>query len=477
MKRNNTVYFVCFLIALGIFLYSLWGRSIHIDDVWLAEYSYWLNKLGYVKSEAMRGFFGAEDKLLVHHKLMQIQGAWLIGGFGFNPYVLKSLSFIYTALTMPLLLVLYRRGGKSTAKKFLLLALFLSFFHTMNLGFTFRPESHLVFWGLLSYLVLDSYLVSEKKWLLVLSAFLSGVGIATHLNGVIFTGASVVLLWCYRRWIAGLVFGTVATWGLAFFFTYDVRSLAELQTLYVQLTNWRDVASGKYGWESLFRVFTEISRYLHSPPEIVYTLMLLMILIPARKYLLSEHRRVLLYTGLLSFFVAQITHGHNTNYLMYAMPFLITLGVWSFEYLQGEGRRILTWSAIGIFLVGSWMYDISEFFSYNKWQAKERDREMQKVVHFLPENAHVLSTHLLIFPGVEKLRIQSFVGYRDKVENNLLKPEAAELFREALKYDIEYVVVDPSTENFFSIDKDEYEGFHLMEEQPSPQFRIYIRNF
>lgn len=467
-RKGSGAIVLCFCVSVIVFAWSLWGRMIHIDDVWLGEYSYWLNKLGYVKSEAMRGFFTAENQLFVYHKFFHIQGAWLIHWLGFHPYLLKALSLVYVLACLPLLAILYYRHSLSKKNLLLLFALFISFFHTMNLGFTFRPEMHLVFWGLLSYHLLDRYFESNNKWLLSTAGLISGLGIATHLNGVVFTGASVLLLWLQRKWWAGFIFGLIAAWGLVFFFTYDVRSFADLHQLYIQLTNWRDVASGKYGWESLFRVFSEVSRYSHSPPEIIYSLMLLLLLVPARKYLMQAHRRLFYFVGLLSLCVAQVTHGHNTNYLMYALPFWLLLAVGSFEKLVDEKRTRLAWSAVLVFLVGSWAYDISTFKNHEALLP-----ELEKVAQALPPDAKVLSPHYLIFPGVEKFRIQSFINYRDNVEKQVLRQTAEDLFKEAQKYDIEYIVVDKSARDFFNITETSYGPYKVMPEQPSEKCQIY----
>ncbi|WP_374028804.1 ArnT family glycosyltransferase [Bdellovibrio bacteriovorus] len=471
-KKVSGLLTTLLFLTIAIFLSSLWRRIIHIDDVWLAEYSYWLNKLGYVKSEAMRGFYSAESKLFVYHKLLAIEGAWLIHWFGFKPYVLKSLSLVYLAGSLVLLSKIYRRYAPQRTGTVLLITLFLSFFHTMNLSFTFRPEMHLVFWGLLNFWYLDKYLDTNKPTMLLLSGFFTGVGIATHLNGVVFAGASVLTLWIQRRWWPGFILGIVATWGLIFFFAYDTRSLDDLQLLFAQLTNWRDVATGKYGWESLFRIFTEQGRYLHSPPEMLYTLMLLLLLIPSRKYLIHQQKRVLYYLGLLFVCVAQITHGQNTNYLMYCLPFFILLATWSFEKLLSEKRPLLAWTSVGIFVVGSWVYNLAHFN-----QREDMLPEFQKVSLFLPEGAKVLAPHYLIFPAIDKLRIQSFITYRDKVENKVLEQNAPALFKEAIQFDIEYVVVDKSNREFFHIVDDEYAPFQMLAEQPSAKFKIYKRTF
>lgn len=459
---------ILFIGTVLIFISSLWKRIIHIDDVWLAEYSYWLAKLGYVKSEAMRGFFDAETKLYVYHKLFNVEGAWVIKIFGFHPYPLKALSIVYLILSLWLLIKVYRLQSVKTQSAFLLAAVFLSFFHTMNLGFTFRPEMHLVFWGLLSYVFIEKYFTEFKSSSLVLAGFFTGVGIATHLNGVVFAGAGVLLLWCYRHWRAGIIYGAIATWGLVFQFTFDVNSMQELKQMFLQLTHWRDVASGNYGWNLLFKALEEQSRYLHSPPEIIYTLMLLFLIFPARKYLWEKHRRLVGFTLLLSFFVAEVTHGNNTNYLMYAFPFLVLLVILAFEWLLVQERVVWAWTVPVFFIFSSWIYDLSEFR-----HREVRAPEFAKVAEFLPKDANVLSSAHLMFSGLYKVRIQSFITYRDKVDTGELKQSAEALFSEAQKFDIEYVVVDESNATYFGIKDPSYGPYQVMTDQPSSIFKIY----
>lgn len=469
-KRLTQIFLLVFLVSIGIFAWSLWRRPIHIDDVWLAEYSFWLEKLGFVKSEAMRGFFNAENKLYVYHKLLAIEGALAIRWFGFSPYVLKSISLVFLVGSLWALQKMFRKQSLLKSGIFLLFALTFSFFHTVNLSFTFRPEIHLMFWGLVSFICLERYLDKpDEKVSLIAGGILSGFGTATHLNGVVFTGATVAFLWIYRRWWAGFIFGTVASWGLFFYFLFDARTVEEIKLSFHQLTHWRDVATGKYGaWDALLRVFTEQGRFLHSPPEIIYTFLILFLLIPTRKVLWKEHKRLLLYSGVLLFFVAEVTHGTNTNYLMYTFPFFILLATYGFETLVRQGRIKYACIIVAIFLAGSWGYNVDKFS-----HREENDLEYKKVAKFLPNDAKVLSPAYLMFPGLGKVRIQSFVVYRDKVEAKELSATPEDLTTAAEKFDIEYIVFDESNLNFFNIKAEVYGRYRLMAEQPSALFKIY----
>lgn len=460
-----------FIVSLGIFIWSLWHRALHIDDVWLAEYSFWLNKLGYVKSEAARGFYGSEIRHYVYHKVFAIEGAWIIRIFGFEPYALKSISVIYTALSLPLLTLIYKKYSSSGKYLFLMFAVFLSFFHTVNLGFTFRPEMNLVFLFLLSFLLFDKYLDTNRRTFLVAAALISGLSIATHLNGNIFVAASVLYLWIQRRWIAGFIYGMIASWGLFFHFLFDVRSLAELRDSFNQLSHWRDVSTGKYGLELFIRLFEEQGRYLHSPPEILYTLMLILLLVTTRRYLYQKQKRLLVFLGLLFLCTAEITHGTNTNYLMCAFPFFVLLSTLSFEKLLAEGRKKLAWFAVLIFLIGSWQYNIVHFK-----RGEQMAPEYAKVAEYLPKDVQVLAPEFLMFKGLGKFHIQSYGTYVDKVEQGILKQTPEQLFAEAMKFDIEYVVLDQHYMDFFNVKPMPYEPYYIINEQPSGAFVIFKRS-
>ncbi|MGZ3771515.1 MAG: hypothetical protein ACXVCP_18125 [Bdellovibrio sp.] len=459
---------ILLVISLLVFISSLWHRAYHIDDIWLAEYSFWLQKLGYVKSEAARGYFNAENKFFAYHKFFAIEGAWIIDLFGFKPYALKAIGLIYTVLCLPLLAIIYKRYSSSGKNLFLVFALFLSFFHTVNLGFTFRPELNLAFLFLLSFILLDNYIRSGKQIYLLASAFFGGLSIATHLNGCILVGASVLYMWFQRRWLTGFIFGAVASWGLFFYFLYDVSSWNELVLSYNQLMNWRDVSTGKYGFQLFFRLIQEQGRYLHSPPEILYTLMLVLIFTATRKSLYKSYKNFILFVGLLFFCTAEITHGTNTNYLMCSFPFFILLAVLGFEKLLDEGKIKMAWVSVLIFLIGSWSYNLVHF--------KHREQlapEYTKLAEFLPRESQVLAPKFLMFDGLGKFHIQDYANYIDKVEQGLLKQTPEDLFNEALKFNIEYVVLDQQYIDFFHVKPSAYGPYTIDASQPSKFFTIY----
>ncbi|MEN0059443.1 MAG: hypothetical protein AAGB31_11460 [Bdellovibrio sp.] len=471
-KKISHLSFFLFLFALLLFVWSLWKRVIHVDDAWLAEYSYFYNIYGYVKSEAMRGFLGAENKLYVYHKILAVEGAWLIHWFGFRPYVLKALSLVYLLPSLWLVHRLYLRHSLEKKNAWLLAALFLSFFHIVNLSFTFRPEMQLLCWGLLSYLLLESYSEQHKRVFLLLSAFLAGWTVAVHLNGLIYVGTGVLWLAWRRRFKDSFLYGVIGSWGLFFYFLFDAHSGAELQASWQQLRQWRDVSTADYGWSLLIRLLEEQGRFLHSPAEMVYTFYLLLLLIPARKMLWRQHKGLVVYTGILTFCLAELSHGKNTNYLLYGFPFFLVLGLSSFEELLKKERRTLAWTAVGVFLVGSWTTSLKTFY-----KREEMFAEYAQVAATLPESARLLGPIYYIFHKTPHQNLQNFIHLRDQVEAGLFTASPELLFEKAEEFGNSYVILDVSNENFFKVEGEAYGNYILAPEQPSPHLKIFkLRN-
>ena len=72
-----------------LFIYSLIHRIPDVDDGWIGDLAYFQAKLGYAKSELMRGITMLEIRHVCHHKFLTIQGGWFVNLFGWSLYTLK----------------------------------------------------------------------------------------------------------------------------------------------------------------------------------------------------------------------------------------------------------------------------------------------------------------------------------------------------------------------------------------------------
>lgn len=470
--RLNKYFYGTLLVAVAVFLYSLVGRMIHIDDAWLGEYSYWWSELGYVKSNAMRGFYNAEDKLFIYHKLFAPQGALLIKLFGFNAYVLKSLSLIYLFLCFWISLKIYRNYSSWKTGGLLLVSLMLSFHQMVSLGFIFRPEISLIFYGLLSFYFLDRSFHTTKWTTLIFSALLAGVCAATHLNGTIYIGAGVLLLWMYKRWLHGLIYGIVGSWGV-WYYLIDVRSFQELQMLAIQFRNWRDVKDGESGLIALlFRVLSEQKRFMHTPPEIIYTVLLLVFVFGARKFLAKTAPRILSYSLILTLLLALVAHGKTTKYIVFAFPFFGILITLAFESLFNENKKMRgAWIALGAFFVVNWGYNISYF------RTRESGRErFAKIAEATPSNANIMGPYTYVFAAIQRHQnFQSSVIYEDALRSGELDPSEKSLFERLNSYGIDYVILGSELREKFNVTGDGNQAYQKVDALSDTELDVYER--
>lgn len=460
------------LIPVVLFLFSLWKRAIVSDEPWVAEYAYWISKVGYAKSEIMRGFLDVDQKVYAHHKLFSVVGAWWIDLFGMTPVTMKMMSlFFFLASLLPLWLV-FKRYSQSKNYFVLFLAIFLSLFHIIEYAFVYRPEIFLMFLGLLSFLFLDRYFTENRKSFLVLSGLFAAIATAGHLNGVVFVGAGVLLLWIYRRWAAGFFFGVLGSLGLVFFVTYDTNgSLVEIQKLFTQLTQWRDVASSNYHWTHFpLRFINEQERFLHSPPEMAYTFLLLCVLIPFRSFLYKNAPRLFLYPFLITLCLAAISHGKTAKYLLYAVPFFILLVTLALEEQARTKRYGWMKYAVALYFIASWGYEIDRFKSKEVMHP-----EYVKTAASLPEEAWILSTTNYFYASAGRQHLQSFVYYDDAVEAKKGSWSPEFLFSEAEKFNIDYIVLDTKYRKTYHIEPQNYFNYELLPEQPSKLLLVYKR--
>lgn len=172
------------LLVLTLFaVASFYHRSCFIDDAWLGERAYWLAHEGVVRSELFRDLLGYEERMFVFHKVFALTGAAFIKLFGWSLYVLKSVSLLYLVMFLGLLFYYCRRFELSLP--FALPALLLLAHGLIGRAiFVYRPEVMLMTLGFGSFVLLRHFLEQSRWGWLVASAFVAGLCVLTHLNGV-----------------------------------------------------------------------------------------------------------------------------------------------------------------------------------------------------------------------------------------------------------------------------------------------------
>jgi hypothetical protein len=327
---------VTLLLLAGLFLYSLYARQVDVDDAWLGEHAWYQSKLGYVKSELMRGVTTQEVRTVIHHKLLTLHGSLAVKIAGFSLYTLKSVSLFYFLLFIALFywyMVPYR---KLVLKEEFLLLLLILLAHPLvfAMAFVYRPEVPMMFYGFLSFILLKETVISERRS--VLPAFAgglaSGLCVAFHLNGVIFIAAGALLLLFYRNYRGAAVFlaGCILTTSIYF---YDFTKDFGFSYWLAQITQspFHTRTANYFSWKTMIiSLFREHLRFFHRAEVTSFSALLIFALIMGWRSL-KKIPVISLYTLLLVFFLALIALYKTTQYMVVYLPFLMVIVVMIFK--------------------------------------------------------------------------------------------------------------------------------------------------
>lgn len=457
--RSQKIIRVFLVIGAGLYLLSLYHRCIDISDVWGGERAYWLARLGYAKEELFRGFLGYENHIFVYHKLFDGQGGLLTRFFGFNVYVLKSLSLFYFVLLLWLFsrfLQLYDIAKELWPLAFLTM---LSAPLMFNLSFVFRPDVSATFLGLASFYVLTRHERKTSLGSAVGAGALAGLATASHLNGVIFMGAGVVLCLWRREWLGTLFFAVFALLFASIYF-YDVRSMMDLQTLFLQFRDDPSVTKEFAGpWHWLWKLLGEQQRYLYSPPEIAYSVFLVLFAVPYTLRMFRQDRRgqeLVIYTYCLALLLALVSHGKTVKYLIYFQPlfFLMAFRAWPWAT-----KRVARWRWGILFLILLCWWQTNFTLLLNRDQVIARNEEVGEQIQ---QGTQVLAPLNFILYNIEHLKIQGLHLYRFFVEKGDLQQTPEALFGEAAFFKNQYVFVDLEWRNYFHLQEKDYPPYKFI---------------
>ncbi len=432
-------HFLLLVVSFSALLYltSLVDRFPHLDDAWLAEHSYWLAKDGVAKSVLMTGFAGSEERLLLHHKLFTLQGAAIIGLFGFHLTILKSVALLYFILFLYLFWKFLDQINFNFDTKTKWLAIWLIVFNPLvfEFSFVFRPETMLMMFGFLSYFFIYNSLlpdisVRKSNWFSLFAGLLAGLSMFTHLNGIVFASAGFLLFLFRWKPIQLLVFTmAVLSAGLGYF--YDFNSLNDFTLWNNQLTFVPTTEGGSPTFiiQLLLNVLNEHRRYFHSPKEIIFTVLLFSALLLNFRNLIDKQRILLLYTLFLVITLAAFALNKTSKYLIMLLPFFVPVIIQSYTDLEKSIKTRTSaniWPGKIIFVLLILFGVISLIYNINT-SIKKIDRGLNADVtaYFAPDNAkklRVLAPMEFVFDEISEYHsIVSLMSYgeRMKIDSSL----------------------------------------------------------
>jgi hypothetical protein len=336
--------FLCAVLAL--YFYSLWGRLPDIDDAWLGEHAFWLEKLGYVRSELFRGMNGQETRFVVHHKFVTLHGAAFIGLFGFSLYSLKAVSIVYFFAFIGLFYAYTCRWKKIfTPEDFLFSTIILfSFTFAFKFSFIFRPEMMVMFLGFAGFILMEKYLDGGKNnsWLLFVSGLFFGLAVFAHLNSlVLIASAGILLLW-NKKFTGVFIFGTGALLSSALYF-YDFTGFDSIDLWIYQFFSSPSIDSLKdtpYYLKPIVNLLKEHMRYFHNLEIFVFSVFMFVTIIAGFKLLYKSQTNLVRFALLAAIFTGLLTMHKSRQYLLPFFPYILIMITLTFRAIKN--KKIVT---------------------------------------------------------------------------------------------------------------------------------------
>ncbi len=420
-----------FFLLLIIFLLSLVGRIPFIDDGWIGELIYYLEKDGYVHSELMRGMNKQEIRFIAHHKLLSLHGLLFIKLFGFSLYTFKSVSLLYFVIFIILFYLYTLRWTKLSNKGDLWLALILiiGWHYTFKFSFIFRPEIMMMTFGFAGYILLEKYLSTNKGkiWYLILAGASFGLTMVMHLQGIILVAAGFFLLLWNKRYLAvfGYGIGTLLAFSVYF---YDFSSLSDFELWRHQVfdspTNTRHLI--KPLWlNPAVNIMKEHIRYFLSPKVYSFTILFFVTLILGYKYLYRRQPNLVRFCLLVIMLTSLIAVSKSQHYMLLNLPYFVLIITLTIKALKEN--QISSWLIkskrtelavqyilvvlFGTFIIVSSIYNVD--LAMKKFSPDENRNLVLKYTDGKPDRISVIAPTSFIFNEIGNFkRIHGDVCYK-----------------------------------------------------------------
>lgn len=467
MKKIDILIIVALSTTVLLFIYSLFGRLIHVDDGILAEPAYWLTQTGHLRSEALRGWQFAEDKFLFSHKLFLYIGALFIQIFGWSIYSVKAVSLCYLIGLAYIWKKIFHYHNISATYYLAFILLILTYGQIYELSFVFRPEVGIAFYASCLYLFLQIYLDRSNWTHLLIAGGISALAIGHHLNSVVIVGGACLLLLLHKKPIPFFIYGFISSFGLLFFLL-GVNSTDDFNLMIQQFKFQQDISSEHFSsLRYIFNIINEHKRYLHSPQEITFTLFIIASFIANKSHLLNKYRNLILFTLISALFLAIIAHGKTSKYLTILVPlyaFIIVISLPKIFAMRPKVASLL----IGLFLIGQWSYNYRFTFQKDQYTPSLHafDANIEK-------GKNILGPIYGVFWAIPNYRYQAFMPYQWRSAHNQFSFNPESLNSALEEYDIDYIIFNNEFWERFKMQENSLPSFRY--ERRSGDLRLFKR--
>lgn len=408
-----------------VFLVSTRNRFIYIDDAFFGEQAYWLARDGVVKTVSLIDFLGCDVQLFSYHKLNILTGAALIRIFGWSvtPLRLTSLLIFVTFLVVFIRYFNQKFAANPSRKQQLTMALFFLVVNPLIVlyAFTYRPEIWVMFFGFLSFIWLDR---NTKDKIAVKAAIVAGIfaGLAllTHLNGLIFLVAGVVLLLFKKQWRGWFWFSLAGGITTLLYFA-DLWQEGHLEAWFFQLSHWPDNNATNYLSENFIGLFmnalTKLSqehqRFFWSPKVWGISAFFLLTLLFNFKRLMREQTNLMVYTITLILVLNIAGSQIAERFLIYLFPFMALIISFGLIRLVHETKPVqkAIFMLLLVVQLGTVGLRFADIFSKNAPHVQITNEILSQV----PDKENlILVPYNMVFNALDQYPLASFKAFEYK---------------------------------------------------------------
>jgi 4-amino-4-deoxy-L-arabinose transferase-like glycosyltransferase len=444
--------YITFLVVAAFFALSLYHRFPNGDEAIIAEHSYSLDKLGHVRSNLLGGYLegenGWENRQYFYHKLFVLTGVAFMKIFGFHIDSFRLPSLLFALIFFVFLYRYLKRLRIRFSWSFYLLTVSLLLFnwHFFAHSFMFRPEIMSLCLGFISFYFLQKGLSDGKLSGIALSGVFSGLAAFTHLNGAIYSLAGFVLLAVKKEYRKMLLFSATATLFTLLYF-FDIHSYNEFHSWLHQFTTDPNVVEKPPLYMGLLK---EQQRFLHSPREITFTLLMIFSLVFGFKYLKENLRDLLLYLLALVAGLGLISHGPTAYYGLHYFPYIAIIVAVGYRHIFQQCSYKVRW--LGAFLLAGFVA-VHGFHNVNLVRKRVNIAEHSaRLSGYIPEkNVKIAAPLSFVFEEIEK-----YSAIRGEISwvchHNVFYPDQPSTLQSYLRFSAKngdkYVLIDKLTSGY-----------------------------
>lgn len=449
-----------------LYVISLFFREANVDDAWIGEQVYWLNKDGQVKNVLMKNYYHNESGLKIYHKGFVFAGLLMVKSFGFSLMSLKSLSLAMLIIFLAVFyyyLVIYKHYVKP---KYFLFILFLILLegHIYEYSFVFRPELMLMLFGFISFMFMEFYLNGSKykNIFAFISILFASASLLIHLNGIIIIIATSVLLIRNKKIKPLIVLALGSLIALAFNF-WHLESLNDF-TLWLQhMLNYQSNNTSTDYYSKIISLLmnpvNEQMRYLHSPKEVILSLILLVSVFAEYSLGKNKDKNLLAFLFSLIISLTIISPSKSAKYLIPLIPFISILFIKNIilYWRVKEDKVIIPHKFISsslsviliLFVCISIIYDVS--FSFKKNETEKYSQISEDIIGNSSAKSSILAPMTFIFEEMDNYKeIVGLMSYneRAKTEEGFY---SYDFFKRAEKEGFNYIILNENYINKFGL--------------------------